>query len=136
MFIFNNFPYITPHLPIYHPSHHRDNVTVPHVRPNLRSRLHFRHSQEGNHESSYEHVVALEKKNFPYITGGKPYSCQVHDFSLPHRSIYCNYPSSQVLSGTVPCVEFTDLSIQICKKCSCCQPLPIIVANNSASDLP
>ena len=34
-----------------------------HGRPNLRSRLHFRHSQEGGHESSYEHVVALEKKN-------------------------------------------------------------------------
>jgi hypothetical protein len=48
---------------IYHPSHHRDNVTAPHGRPNLRSRLHFRHSQEGDHESSYEHVVALEKKN-------------------------------------------------------------------------
>ena len=32
---------------IYHPSHHRDNVTAPHGRPNLRGRLHFRHSQEG-----------------------------------------------------------------------------------------
>jgi hypothetical protein len=31
----------------YHHSHHRDNVTAPHGRPNLRSRLHFRHSQEG-----------------------------------------------------------------------------------------
>jgi len=29
-----------PHLPIYHPSHHRDNVTAPHGRPNLSSRLH------------------------------------------------------------------------------------------------
>jgi len=47
---------------VYHPSHHRDNVTAPHGRPNLRSRLHFRLSQEWDHESSYERVVALEKK--------------------------------------------------------------------------
>ena len=33
-----------------------------HGRPNLRNRLHYRHNQEGNHESSYEHVVALEGK--------------------------------------------------------------------------
>ena len=46
---------------MYHPSHHRDNVSAPHGRPNLRSRLHFSHSQEGDHESSYEHVVALKK---------------------------------------------------------------------------
>jgi len=37
-------PLLTPHLPIHHPSHHRDNVTAPHGRPNLRSRLEFRHS--------------------------------------------------------------------------------------------
>jgi len=30
----------------YHHSHHRDNVTAPHGRPNLRSRLHFCHAQE------------------------------------------------------------------------------------------
>ena len=38
---------LAPHLPICHPSHHRDNVTAPHGRPNLRIRLHFRHSLEG-----------------------------------------------------------------------------------------
>jgi len=29
---------------LYHHSHHRDNVTAPHGRPNLRSRLHFCHA--------------------------------------------------------------------------------------------
>ena len=38
------------HLPAYPHSHHRDNVVTPHGRPNLRSRLHYRHNQEGNHE--------------------------------------------------------------------------------------
>ena len=28
----------------FHPSHHRENITAPHGRPNLRSRLQFRHS--------------------------------------------------------------------------------------------
>ena len=50
------------HLPAYHHSHHRDNVVAPHGRPNLRSRLHYRHNREGNHESSSEHVVALGGK--------------------------------------------------------------------------
>ena len=35
----------------YHHSHHRDNVTAPHGRPNLRSRLHFCHAQEGRPRS-------------------------------------------------------------------------------------
>jgi len=39
-------------LPAYHHSHHRDNVVGPHGRPSLRSRLHYRHNQEGNHENS------------------------------------------------------------------------------------
>ena len=33
-------------------THHRNNVVAPHGRPNLRSRLHYRHNQEVNHESS------------------------------------------------------------------------------------
>ena len=44
-------PLLVFHLPTYH-SHHRDNVVAPCGRPNLRSRLHYRHNQEGNHESS------------------------------------------------------------------------------------
>jgi hypothetical protein len=35
---------------IYHHPPHRDNVTAPDGRPNLRSRLHFGHNQEGDHE--------------------------------------------------------------------------------------
>ena len=35
------------HLPAYHHSHHRDNVVAPHGRPKLRSRLYYRHNQEG-----------------------------------------------------------------------------------------
>jgi hypothetical protein len=33
------------------------------VRPNLRSRLHFSHNQEGDHEVRDGHVVALENNN-------------------------------------------------------------------------
>ena len=39
-----------------HHSHHRDNVTAPHGRPNLRSRLHFCHAQEGRPRSPQGHV--------------------------------------------------------------------------------
>jgi hypothetical protein len=44
------------HLPIYYHTH---NVTAPHGRPNVRSRLQFRHNQEGRPRSSVEHVVVL-----------------------------------------------------------------------------
>ena len=40
-------------------THHRDNVVALDGRPNLRSRLQYRHNQGGKHESSYEHVVTL-----------------------------------------------------------------------------
>ena len=36
----------------YHHSHHWGNVAAPHWRPNLRSRLHYRHNQEGKPRSS------------------------------------------------------------------------------------
>jgi len=57
-------PLLVFHLPAYHHSHHRDNVVASHWRPNLRSRLHYRHNQEGNNESSQEHVVVLKKKKY------------------------------------------------------------------------
>jgi len=41
---------------LYHHSHHRDNVTAPHGRPNLRSRLHFCHAQEGRPRSPQGHM--------------------------------------------------------------------------------
>ena len=43
-------------------THHRDNVTAPHGRPNLRSRLHSCHAQEGGPRSPQRHVVALGKE--------------------------------------------------------------------------
>jgi len=46
----------------YHHSYHWGNVAAPHGRPNLRSRLHYRHNQEGKPRSSKEQVVALEIK--------------------------------------------------------------------------
>ena len=47
-----------------HHSHHRDNVTAPHGRPNLRSRLHCCHAQEGGPRRPQGHVVvALDKIN-------------------------------------------------------------------------
>jgi hypothetical protein len=36
---------------IYHDPPHRDNVTAPHGRPKLRSRLHFGHNREGRPRS-------------------------------------------------------------------------------------
>jgi hypothetical protein len=45
----------------YHPPH-RDKVTALYGRPNLRSRLHFGHSREGDHKVRKRRVVALAKK--------------------------------------------------------------------------
>ena len=48
-------------------SHHRDNVTVPHGHPNLRSQLHCCHAQEGGPRSPQGHVVgALDKNKSDY----------------------------------------------------------------------
>ena len=47
---------------LYHHSHHRDNVTAPHGRPNLRSRLHFCHAQEGRPRSLSRTCGALGKR--------------------------------------------------------------------------
>jgi len=58
----------------YHHSHHRDNVTAPHGRPNLRSRLHSCHAQEGGPRGPQGHVVALgggNLSNFEQITPQK-----------------------------------------------------------------
>ena len=52
---------------ISHPSHHRDKVTAPHGRPNLRSRLHFRHSQEGVHEVRMNMWWHKEKKLSTFV---------------------------------------------------------------------
>jgi hypothetical protein len=41
------------HILVYHHSHHRGNVTAPYGRPNLRSRLHFGHNQEGGGHKVY-----------------------------------------------------------------------------------
>ena len=51
------------YLLLYHYAHHRDNVTAPHGRPTLRSRLHSCHAQEGGPRSPQGHAVALDKKN-------------------------------------------------------------------------
>jgi hypothetical protein len=50
------------HAHIYHHSHHRDNLTAPYGRSNLRSRVHIGHNQERGPRSLYGHVVALERK--------------------------------------------------------------------------
>ena len=52
---------------LYHHSHHRDNVTAPHGRPNLRSKLHCCHAQERGPQSPQVHVVALDQKIYIYI---------------------------------------------------------------------
>ena len=50
-------------------THHRDNVTAPHGRPNLRSRLHCCHAQEGGPRSPQGHVVvALDQKKVWLLT--------------------------------------------------------------------
>jgi hypothetical protein len=50
-----SYSYITIHL---------IGVTAPLGRPNLRSRLHFGHNREGDHEVRKGHVVALAQKHF------------------------------------------------------------------------
>ena len=53
---------------LYHHSHHRDNVTAPYERPNLRSRLHCCHAQEGEpriHKDMWWHWT--QKKIYIYI---------------------------------------------------------------------
>jgi len=65
------------HLPAYHHSHYGDNVVAPHGRPNLRSRLHYRHNQEGNHECSEEHVAALGGGTFLYIIQFRQHNIKV-----------------------------------------------------------
>ena len=44
-------PVLALHPPLSPLTHHRDKVTVPHGRPNLRSRLHSCHAQEGGQRS-------------------------------------------------------------------------------------
>ena len=62
-FRFKAPPGSTVYLPLSPLTHHRDNVTASHGRPNLRSRLHYWHVQEGGPRSPLKgHVVALEKK--------------------------------------------------------------------------
>ena len=84
-------PLLAPHLPIYHPSRHRDNVTAPHGRPNLRSRLHFPHSQEGG------------PRNFVWTCGGirKKNNCTVCVITWKH------IPCSLHITSLGPYVELT-----------------------------
>jgi hypothetical protein len=69
---------------IYHHPPHRNNVTVPHGRPKLRSRLHFNHNREGDHEVHDGHVVALDIYVYIYITYvnlvvvATLYNCSMH----------------------------------------------------------
>ena len=69
-------PLLALHPPLSPLTHHRDNVTAPHGRPKLRSRLHSCHAQEGGPRSPQKgHVVALEKKKeklvrkYKYLVG-------------------------------------------------------------------
>jgi hypothetical protein len=76
----------------HHPPH-PDNVTVPHGRPNLRSRLHFSHNREGDHEVHKGHVVALgEKKKFEVVIGS-PYNNFV---TVLHADLLSQFRSSLV----------------------------------------
>jgi len=61
--IFSYSPFLALHPPLSLLTHHRDNVTAPHGRSNLRSRLHSCHTQEeGPPKSTKGPVVALDKK--------------------------------------------------------------------------
>ena len=53
---------------LYHHSHHHYNVTAPHGRPNLRSRLHCCHAQEEGPRSPQGHVVALDTNIYIQLT--------------------------------------------------------------------
>ena len=61
-FMFKSPP--TLHPPLSPLTHRRDNVTAPHGRPNLRSRLHSCHAQEGGPRSPLRTCGGIgEKKN-------------------------------------------------------------------------
>jgi hypothetical protein len=47
---------------MYHHPPHRDNVTAPDGRPNLRSRLHFGHNREGGPRSPQGTCGGIEEK--------------------------------------------------------------------------
>ena len=53
-------------------THHRDNVTAPHGRPKLRSRLHSCHAQEGGPRSPQRTCggIGKKKKENIYLASG------------------------------------------------------------------
>ena len=55
-------PLLALHPPLSPLTHHRDNVTAPHGRPNLRSRLHSCHAQEGEPRSPQRTCGGIGKK--------------------------------------------------------------------------
>ena len=66
-------PLLALHPPLSPHTHHRDNVTAPHGRPNLRSRLHSCHGQEGGPRSQQRICggIGRRKKNeisTPYVS--------------------------------------------------------------------
>ena len=54
----------------YITTHHPDNVTASHGRPNLRNRLHFCHTKEGRPRSPQGRVGHWEKKKLVIAADG------------------------------------------------------------------
>ena len=55
------------HLPLSPLTHHRDNVTASHGRPNLRSRLHSCHAQEGGPRSPQRTCGGIGQKKYIFV---------------------------------------------------------------------
>ena len=62
-------PLLALHPPLSPLTHHRDNVTAPHGRPNLRSRLHSCHAQEGGQRSPQRTCGGIGKKKVDALCG-------------------------------------------------------------------
>ena len=60
-------PLLALHPPLSPLTYHRDNVTAPHGRPNLRSLLHFCHAQEGGPRSPQRTCCGIGKKKIIII---------------------------------------------------------------------
>ena len=54
------------HPPLSPLTHHRDNLTAPHGRPNLRSRLRSCHAQDGGPRSPQRTCGGIGKKKNPH----------------------------------------------------------------------
>ena len=93
-------PLLVFHLPAYHHSHHRYNVVAPHGRPRLRSRLHYRHNQEGKPRKFVRTCGGIGGGGFEDTVGYSTVSVLINHV-YAHRHIWQTLLSFSSLLGKV-----------------------------------